>query len=60
MKKAIFLLISSLFLVNTFAQSTYSINDWKKDLEFVNIKVTELHPKLKLCDVLKSWQSKVD
>jgi hypothetical protein len=60
MKKVIFLIISSLFLINTFAQSTYSANDWKKDLEFVNIKVTELHPKLKLCNVLKSWQSRVD
>jgi len=60
MKKAIFLIISSLFLVNTIAQSTDNANDWKKDLEFVNIKVTELHPKLRLCDALKSWQSRVD
>jgi len=60
MKKAILFFISSLFLVNTFAQSTNSANDWKKDLEFLNTKVTELHPKLKLSNILNTWQSKVD
>lgn len=60
MRKAILLFISCLFFVNTIAQSKFDPNDWKKDLEFLNTKVTEFHPKLKLSNVLKSWQLKVD